>query len=97
MGCSAAYTRDCRSLFGGILNHDDDLGNGTLVNGFVATKEFYESRFPEAGPYNPPATQVRHRKGESGREWCHQGQGGKGEAQQREGIIGLVVSKQSIC
>ena len=59
MGDSKAYARDTIASFGRLLSHNDDLDPTVLGESFGATKALYEQRFPSAGLYNPPPTQVR--------------------------------------
>ncbi|GAX85220.1 hypothetical protein CEUSTIGMA_g12640.t1 [Chlamydomonas eustigma] len=58
MGVATSYHSDCQALFGRILSQNDDLPPSDLEEGFATTKMLYEQRFPDAGVYNPPPTQL---------------------------------------
>ena len=58
MGVAGAYRKDTLAAFGKVLHHEDNIAESVRDDAFLATMAAYEARFPDAGPYNPPPTQV---------------------------------------
>lgn len=58
MGIAGVYRKDTLAAFGKVFDHNDNIVESQRVDAFLATKAAYEARFPDAGPYNPPPTQV---------------------------------------